>query len=148
LLERAASSMEVYVMNGTMRRRLAAAGAAVVLALAVVGSGAAVALAAGTPAAQPVTTQVAAQVSQPSTFHPGKGPGAVRPNLPPRSAASIVGAIAVTLVTVGVVTFLMLSLDRRSTAPLRAVEGGLAPGASPPSQGESGAEERRQRKAA
>ncbi len=115
-------------MTTRTRRRVAAAGVTVLLALALVGPAAAVAQAAGTAAVQPPAK---------ATYHPGRGAGPLSPNAPSPSPASVVGAIAVTIAAAGIVAVVLLSLDRRGTVQLQAAEGsGLSSGASPPAGAE------------
>ena len=119
-------------MTTRTRRRVAALGATLVVALALAGPMAAIAQAAGTaPAGGTATTTVV------DTFHPGRGAGPLTPNAAAPSSGSVIGAIALTIAAIGVVGFVLLSLDRRSAVRLQSVEGsGLTSGESPSTQAE------------
>ena len=115
-------------MNTRMKRRLASAGAIVLLAMAIAGPAAAIAQAAGTAAVTPPAT---------TTYHPGRGAGPLSANAAAPSPGSVTGAIAVTVAVAAIFSFVILSLDRRSRVQLRSVEGSsLASGESPPAQAE------------
>jgi hypothetical protein len=104
-------------MTTKTRRRVAVLGATLLLALALAGPAVATAQAAGTsPGGTATTTAV-------QTFHPGRGAGTLGPNPPAPSAASVIGALAVTIAVVGIASFVMLSLGRRGAVRLQSVEG-------------------------
>ncbi len=109
------------------------AAAALLVTLAVAGPVAAVALASG-PA--PATNAAATVAVYPQGFHPGRTTGLLKPN-PMRSAASIVGAVATTLVVVFATVVIILTLDRRSRMRLQVLEGQGESGQSPPAEGRS-----------
>ena len=104
-------------MTTRTRRRVAVLGATLLLALALAGPAAATAQAAGTAPGGRVAATTAAQ-----TLHPGRSAGTLGPNPPAPSAASVLGAIAVTIVAVGIISFLLLSLGRRDAVRPRSVE--------------------------
>lgn len=119
-------------MTTRTRRRVAALGATLLLALALAGPAAAIAQAAGTGPAGGIETTAATQ-----TFHPGRGAGPLTPDAAAPSSGSVLGAIAVTIAAIGGVGFVLLSLDRRSSARLQSVESsGPAGEVSPSAQRE------------
>ena len=107
-------------MTSRARRWITVAGAVVLLTLAFGGPAAAIAQAVGPSTG--VTGTVAVLPRGTQTFHPGRSAG-ISPNAPAPSPASFVGAAAVALGAIAVVTFVVLSLDRRSRTQLRVVEG-------------------------
>ena len=124
-------------MKKGTRWRVAAAVATALLALALVVPAAAIAQTAGNAPAAGTTVAVAMMPPANATFHAVSGVSTVQPSPPTPSAAAVVGGIAVALVGIAVVSFVVLSLDWRGRAPLRAVEGsGVSSGEGPPTQAE------------
>ena len=124
-------------MTKKTRWRVAAAVATALLALALVVPAAAIAQTVGTRPAAGTTVAIAVMPPANATFHVVSGSSIPRPSPPTPSAAAVIGGIAVTLVGIGVVSFALLSLDRRGGAQLRAVEAsGVSSGERPPTQAE------------
>jgi hypothetical protein len=118
-------------MRTRMRRLIIAAGAAALLTLALAGPAVTAAQAGGTVAAVKVGSTTVA-VFPPTTFHPGRGAGILRPTVPSPSAASFVGAAAASIAIIAITAFVVLTLDRRTSVQLRVVEGSGVAGQSPP----------------
>jgi hypothetical protein len=124
-------------MKKRTRWRVAAAVATALLALALVVPAAAIAQTAGNAPAAGTAVAIAMMPPANATFHAVSGVSIPRPSPPTPSAAAVIGGIAAVLVGIAVVGFVALSLDRRSGAQLRAVEGsGVSNGERPPTQAE------------
>ena len=107
--------------------------AALLVTLAMAGPAAAVALASGP---SPATNAAATVTAFPQGFHPGRTTGLLKPN-PVRSTASVVGAVATTLVVVFATVVIILTLDRRSRMRLQVLKGQGESGQSPPAEARS-----------
>ena len=124
-------------MKKRTRWRVAAAVATALLALALVVPAAAIAQTAGNPPAAGTTVAIAMLPPANATFHAVSGVSTPQPSPPTPSAAAVIGGIAVALVGIAVGSLVVLSLDRRGRAELRAVEGsGVSSGERPPTQAE------------
>ncbi len=124
-------------MTKRTRWRVAAAAATALLALALAVPAAAIAQTPGTASAAGTTVAIAVMPPANATFHAASGSSIPRPSPQTPSTASVIGGIAVALVGIAVVSFALLSLDRRGRARLRVVEGSaVSSGERPPTQAE------------